>query len=478
MIVGVITESNLKTILETVKAIEHVDIFEWRLDYLSKININAIKSIKEAIQHPIIFTLRCKKQGGYYTGSESERLCLLKELSTLSPDYLDVEYTVKSNFIKAIKAQHPNIKIICSYHNFEKTPEDLNNILSRMYHPHVSIYKIVTYANNIFDNFTVLRFLKAHSTKMDLVSHCMGSLGLLSRILGAIVGNHFYYGNLHQSNLSLIFCPEVDRLVKTYGIKKIDAHTKIFALLGDSVEHSVGHIFHNKQFLDNHRNAVYVKIPLKKHQLKNFFKCIIDFPFEGFSITMPLKEAIIPYVAFLDKEATAMGAVNTLSLYNERWHGTNTDGIGALVPIKKIRDLTKSHVLIIGAGGAAKAIAHVYSNEPIGSLIILNRTLEKAHALAEKQGGQGYDYETFKKRGPMLPFDVVINATPNRLANGAMICDYVIPYVTPNTVVMDVDYGDPSSVLWEKAKAMGCTVISPKAMYEVQALEQIHYWFK
>lgn len=478
MIVGIITEININILLEKVNSIKNVDIFEWRLDYLSEININHIKKIKQTLKKPLIFTLRPENQGGHYKGTETQRLTLLKQLSNLLPEYLDIEHTVDPRFIEAIKNQHPTIKIIRSYHNFEETPHSLPNILSAMEHPDISIYKVITYANNLFDNFTVLRLVKDQTRTINIVAHCMGPIGLLSRVLGAIVGNYFHYGALPQSNAPIPYCPEVNTLAKTYHMNQLNLQTKIFALLGDPVEHSVGHIFHNKHFAEKSRNAVYVKIPLKQNQLKEFFQVIRDFLFKGFSITMPLKETIMPYLAVIDEEAKAMGAVNTLFLRDGQWHGTNTDGIGALTPIKKIQDLKKKHVLIIGAGGAAKAITHIYSKEPIASLTLLNRTLDKAHTLAEKYNGQGYDYETFKQKETKPPFDVVINAIPNAMANEAMVHDAVISHINPHTLVMDVDYGHPPSLLVEKAKAMGCTVIPPQTMYEAQALEQIHHWFE
>lgn len=478
MIVGIIAENNINAVMEKVEANPNVDIFEWRLDYLSAIDIDAIKAIKEIINKPLIFTLRPKNQGGHYEDSEEKRIALLKKLSLLLPEYMDIEYTVAYNIITTIKKQCPSIKIICSYHNFEKTPENITNIWATMERSHVFIYKIITYANTIFDNFSTLHFIKNHSQRINVVSHCMGALGLMSRLLGATVGNYFHYASLSPSCSPIDYCPHVETLKNIYRLNQLNEATKIFALLGDPVEYSVGHIFHNAYFKKNNKNAVYVKIPLKKEELKRFFLEIKEFSFIGLSITMPLKEAIIPYVDYVEKRVVGVDAINTLFLCHGKWYGTNTDGIGAVIPIKKIRQLTNQcHVLIIGAGGAAKAIAQAYSYESIASLTILNRTLTKAHSLAKKVGGQGYNNETFKDRKDKTAFDVVINALPNNVADEAMIHHIVLPYITSNTIVMDIDYGHSPSILSKKAEDLKCVVISPQAMYEAQALEQINYWF-
>ena len=105
MIVGIIAENNINAVMEKVEANPNVDIFEWRLDYLSAIDIDAIKAIKEIINKPLIFTLRPKNQGGHYEDSEEKRIALLKKLSLLLPEYMDIEYTVAYNIITTIKKQ-------------------------------------------------------------------------------------------------------------------------------------------------------------------------------------------------------------------------------------------------------------------------------------------------------------------------------------------------------------------------------------
>ena len=279
MIVGIIAENNINAVMEKVEANPNVDIFEWRLDYLSAIDIDAIKAIKEIINKPLIFTLRPKNQGGHYEDSEEKRIALLKKLSLLLPEYMDIEYTVAYNIITTIKKQCPSIKIICSYHNFEKTPENITNIWATMERSHVFIYKIITYANTIFDNFSTLHFIKNHSQRINVVSHCMGALGLMSRLLGATVGNYFHYASLSPSCSPIDYCPHVETLKNIYRLNQLNEATKIFALLGDPVEYSVGHIFHNAYFKKNNKNAVYVKIPLKKEELKRFFLEIKEFSF-------------------------------------------------------------------------------------------------------------------------------------------------------------------------------------------------------
>ncbi len=379
MLVAVVAENKIDKLLTVIQAIQNdADVIELRLDFLSEINIGRLKAISEKIKIPIILTLRSIEHGGHYSGSERDRLACFHDLAKFNPSYIDMESTIDNSFITNFHRLYPTIKIIRSYHNFTETPERLAPILSTMKHPNVSIYKLITYAKSSLDNFRILNFVKSHVTHTTLVAHCMGKLGLPSRVLGAVIGNYFHYAMVGSENNPAPHCPDLYTLLDIYHFKKINRKTKIFALLGDPIEHSIGHIFHNKQLADLGINAVYLKIQLTGDELPAFFKLIEHLPFQGLSVTMPLKEKIIPYMHSVDPNCQKIGAANTVLVKNGRHYATNTDGLGAIEAIEKRRSVTTSYVLIIGAGGSAQSIAHECSKRKPLSLAIVNRTFSRA----------------------------------------------------------------------------------------------------
>ena len=191
------------------------------------------------------------------------------------------------------------------------------------------------------------------------------------------------------------------------NFKKPNPETKIFALIGSPVNHSIGHIFHNEYFRRLNINALYVKWDINQHELAEavpLLKKLVS----GLSVTMPLKEKIFPYVDKIEPEAQKIGAINTLSLSleNNIWIGSNTDGLGAIkalgVPIKG------KTIAILGASGAARAI--IYTAVCFGAnVLIFNRNKEKAEKLGQLFGAaQAHELSKVTE----FEFDILINTLP------------------------------------------------------------------
>ncbi|MCH9689993.1 MAG: type I 3-dehydroquinate dehydratase [Gammaproteobacteria bacterium] len=479
MITAIIAETTISNLEKAIHATQGtVDIMELRLDYLTQINqdIPSITNLISQIKIPYIITLRSTTMGGHFKGTEAQRLTLLYALAALNPNYIDIESFVTDAFITELHTAYPVIKIIRSYHHFSDTPEDLDTILSRMLHPHVSAYKIVTYATTALDNLRVLHFIQKHTEKFKLVAHCMGALGLPSRVIGAALGNYFTYASINKNNAPVPDCPDVNSLLHTYNLKQLNKKTKICALLGNPVEQSIGHFFHNKQLNARKINAVYVKIKLNPDELTAFFELIKTLPFHGLSITMPLKEKVMTHIDMPDLNCQSIGAANTILIKNQQLYATNTDGVGALDAIEEKQAIQGRHVLIIGAGGAAKAIAHECARRQPLSITILNRTLSTAEALAKQVSGTAYDINLFNPNH-INHIDMIIHTIPDTDSNAAWILKIIKPYRSNKLTFMSIDYSKKSSLLLTQVKNAGCTLINPSEMYTNQALKQIEYWF-
>ena len=364
MLVAVITEQHLDNVLPTIRRVQdQCDAFEWRLDYLTELDIEGLANARSQISHPLIFTLRPVDQGGRYGGDERERLRIIDQLGALQPDYIDLEHKVPDAFISRFHLQYTTVSIMRSYHNFNNTPNDLDGILQSMQHKHCAGYKLITTAQSTIDCLRMLQFVQRVSAMYRIVGHCMGEVGQPSRVIGKVVGNMFTYASISEHNAPAPGALSLQTLNDIYRIRRLTSATAVYGLLGDPIRQSVGHIFHNDNFVQQQIDAVYVKLQVTKSQLGDFFRLITGLPFKGFSVTMPLKNSLAPFVFQVEQQnldpsnanvpdntrimltnINSTVAVNTISIDNNKIIATNTDGLGALNALEHVATVNnKTH---------------------------------------------------------------------------------------------------------------------------------------
>ncbi len=457
MLFATITGPTFSQAIEQIQqALPYADGLELRLDLFATLDIQSILS---HCSLPTIFTLRKKEQGGQFTGTEKERLDALEKLLSLEPSYCDIEYDVDA---AALVKKFPKTTFICSYHNFEKTPQDLLSIYNMMQRPHFTHYKIATHAKTTLDALRMLHFSKQYK---DLSGLCMGEQGHITRILGPIINNLINYACLEEQSNPLGQL-SLQTLVQIYNYRSLNQHTALYALLGDPVSKSIGPLFHNRLFKEQQHNAVYVKLRLQKHELASFFSLQRAMPFQGFSVTTPLKEAILPYLDSVEEE---IGAINTITTHSGIKKGINTDGPGALIALEeKSGAVRNKRIIIIGAGGSSKAIAFEAIRRG-AHVTILNRTAQRAITLAKQLGCKGGGLDALP-----TDYDILINATT------VGMCDDNIPIPTDaiqnHTVIMDIVYREKKTSLICEATKKKCLTIEGKEMFIQQALMQQKAW--
>ena len=336
-------------------------------------------------------------------------------------------------------------RLILSYHNFEETPPDLEEILHMMHRSRpAKFYKIATRARSTLDALRMLEFVRRHPQVIGL---CMGELGSPTRILAPIFGSPIMYASISEEN-ALGQIP-LDTLLQTYHFRKLHPQTPIYGLIGDPISQSPGHIYHNQVMQGK---GVYIKMPIKSSELTSFFSYVRSLPFQGLSVTIPHKEAVLP---FLD-QISELGAVNTISLKEGRLIGTNTDGPAAL---QLLGDVAGKKIFILGAGGSARAITTLLLQQG-AKVTIFNRTLERAQKLA-------CELRCFWKNFDEMTtdYDILINTTP---------CDPAI-HLKPQSLVIDLSLKERSPFL-ERAIKTRTKVISGHHFYVQQARLQQMCW--
>lgn len=192
----------------------------------------------------------------------------------------------------------------------------------------------------------------------------------------------------------------------------------------------------------------------------------------GFSVTMPYKETIMAYMDHYDPLVKIIGAMNTVVNENGKLIGYNTDATGAAQALREKTEIAGKKILLMGAGGAARAIA--YALKELGADIhIYNRTAEKAQELADALGLQTIDYRLI----PQAHFDILINATPIGSPPDTEASLLHADQIPAGSVVMDIiTHPIPTRLLKEAEKA-GAKTVSGERMLLYQAIGQFRLWF-
>ena len=456
-------------ISEMIPASKHADIVELRIDYIPELQ-NSLTCIEESLKSktkPIIITNRPEREGGEFTGSEQDRLHLLQKAIDLGADYVDVEY----DSIKQVTKRNSS-KIIISHHNFKETPHNISKIYDDICQQKPDIVKIVTYANDITDNIRIFELLK--STKVPTISFCMGELGYISRVLTSKFGGFLTFTSLEKGKESAPGQLTVNELSKIYHFKEINRETKLYGIIGNPVSHSMSPAIHNAAFSEKGLNNIYV--PLKIADIDSFMRECRNMDFHGFSVTIPHKESVLPFLDDLDHTARKIGAINTIVYQNEKLIGYNTDCMAAVMGLEcslKETDetLNNKKASIIGAGGAARAIA-LGLKEKGCDITIFNRTIERAERLSHDVQCRFENFEEIHK----LTSDILINTTPIGMFPNVDQTPVPKNVLKGDMVVFDAVYNPTETRLLREAKEKGCHTVNGLSMFINQAAEQFRLW--
>ncbi|MEM2460107.1 MAG: shikimate dehydrogenase [Candidatus Hadarchaeales archaeon] len=253
----------------------------------------------------------------------------------------------------------------------------------------------------------------------------------------------------------------------------ISSKTKVFALIGDPVEGSLSPPMHNAAFRHLGLDCVYVALRVPPSMLKEALLGVRAMGIGGLNVTFPHKTAILPLLDELDPSAEEVGAVNTVKNEGGKLKGFNTDGEGAVRFLReRLGSLKGRRVVLLGAGGAARALAFSLLKEGV-ELTLLNRTVSKAEGLASelrKKGGEVKwgGLERAELREALRSADVLINATPVGMdQRGGTLVTHELMH--PELFVMDLVYHPPETELMKEARRAGAKAENGLGMLLYQA---------
>lgn len=242
----------------------------------------------------------------------------------------------------------------------------------------------------------------------------------------------------------------------------------LLAVLGSPVAHSLSPAMHTAGFhaLNLKDRYTYVAIEVQKSEVATFWDTLHFFPFVGFSITFPLKEVIAPLLGQVTPAAKAIAAVNTAYLSNGVWYGDNTDWMGVRGALESVKSLHKGRLLVLGAGGAARAA--IYAGQSAGAeVLIANRTSAKGRALAKEFGARFVEQDELQAKD----FTHVCNMTTVGMlgSEGSPLREDLL---SAEHVVLDAVYKPRETALLKAAKRANAITLSGVTMLLHQGVAQ------
>jgi 3-dehydroquinate dehydratase/shikimate dehydrogenase len=464
--------SDASSIMERAESLVRDNPFlEFRLDYLSQpaAGLPKLKSFME--MHPeatVIATCRRAVNGGKFRGTVAAQLGMLLKAADSGFQLVDLELqSVQALKTAELEELNNRVGLIISHHNFRNTKK-LEEPFAEMSKYTADFYKVVTTATNLYDNVVMMKFLEANSAKHEMIGLCMGEQGIISRVLGVRAGSIFTFGAATRGEETAPGQATALELRDTYRIDTVDAATQVYGVAGDPVEHSMSPVMMNAAFRRETVNAVYLSLHAKS--LKDLLACVHDIPIRGLSVTMPYKQAIVDELENSDPLTKLVGACNTLVRSADgKLYGFNTDVAGVVVPLEQRLHLAGARILIVGAGGVARAAA--FGLKAKGAEVFLtNRTAEKGQTLARQAKVKYIKRAEVAKQS----FDVIINATSVGLGGNKQS---PLEEKELNTkYVFDLVYVPAETKLIRMALAKGLQVVPGIEMFVQQGARQFEIW--
>lgn len=245
--------------------------------------------------------------------------------------------------------------------------------------------------------------------------------------------------------------------------------TKLYGIMGNPVSHSLSPAMHNAAFAHRGLNNVYVPFPVEDvAKAMDGFRAL---NVKGVSVTIPHKQAVIPFLDAIDPIAAKIGAVNTLIIEEGRITGLNTDWIGANNALKQVTTLHNKKVLLLGAGGSARAIGFGLLEEK-AQLTLASRTPDKGRALAELLSCPWLPLD----QAGSFAADILINATSVGMRPNHHLSPLIDNALAGFSTVMDIVYAPLQTKLLQQAAAAGCATVDGLAMLLLQGVAQFELW--
>jgi shikimate dehydrogenase len=260
--------------------------------------------------------------------------------------------------------------------------------------------------------------------------------------------------------------------------KIMRSEVKTYCIIGDPVKHSLSPSMQNAAFNFLGLNCSYLSFRVPRGELKESIESLRAVGFAGFNVTIPHKVDILNYLDELDPVAKLAGAINTVNNIHGRFKGYNTDVAGFIEPLHTRNvNFNGIKILLLGAGGSARAVIVALQNKQISKIIIATRGHEKARELVKIGSSMGLSCEAASidsAQDLAISSDMIVNTTPLGMNDEQSIIDH--EHIAKGTVVYDIVYRPILTNLLENAKYAGANIVYGYEMLLQQGAKSFEIW--
>jgi 3-dehydroquinate dehydratase / shikimate dehydrogenase len=450
-------------------AVRETSTIELRLDWLAD-DREIGRFISRLAAHPpkgvtLLATCRRKSAGGRYHGSIAKQLIHLADAIRAGCAWYDLEVETASicppELVDVLLGAG---KQLISAHFFKAMPKSLPKVATSLGKNKPDCMKIAARCDSLAECRQLATFGRG---KKNLIVIPMGDVALPARILSLREANGFAYAPVENPTASgQVGLHDINAI---YGAGKITRRTSVYGVIGNPIGHSLSPQLQNAGFAAKRMDAIY--LPFLVEDLPDFISSIAPLQIKGFSVTIPHKERILGHLDDCDALARQIGAVNTVVMRaSGKLCGYNTDYVGVLQTLEKRMKLAGARVLIVGAGGVARAVAFALTQAG-AAVSICARRQKKARVIAEAVGASLIDWSRLKSE----VFDAIVNATPVGM--------HPFPNESPLEardlncrLVFDTIYRPQKTKLLQLAERKGIETVSGVEMFVAQGVAQWEIW--
>jgi 3-dehydroquinate dehydratase/shikimate dehydrogenase len=350
-------------------------------------------------------------------------------------------------------------------------PADLAAIARRIEATRADVVKVVGTAGRPEDNLPVFEALRAVSK--PAIALAMGEAGRISRVLAGKFGALLTFASSDSGAESAAGQIPARLMRELYRADRIGPSTRVYAVMGNPVEHSLSPAIHNTAFAASGIDAVYVRLKVEGDPAATV-RALDAIPIDGYSVTIPHKEAVMAACAAIDPTSRKMRAVNTLIRCDDGYHATNTDVTSAMKVLAEALgtdDFSGKRALVVGAGGVGRAYVHGLTTRG-AAVYVTDIDAARREALAAEAGAAAIAPDEIGQ----VSADVVMNASPIGMWPKVDASPVDAGILRSPMVVFDAVYNPQETRLLKDAVQAGCTTISGVEQFVGQAVEQFELW--
>jgi 3-dehydroquinate dehydratase / shikimate dehydrogenase len=457
------------------RTLHHTRTVELRLDYLRSPRERATFLRQLAANPPgrgatLIATCRSVPGGGRFRGSPAAQREALAAAVRAGCQWCDVEIEVARDWPNAQRRRDLRpARVLVSFHDFRGTPRNLTALARQLERSGADAIKIAAECRRLQDAARMLALARGRRKRVIVP---MGELAQPARVLALREGSALAYAPIETATApgqtSLENFAQLGGPGRPSGARWLTRKTRVYGVIGDPVAHSLSPLMQNAAFALRRQNAIYLAFHVVA--LRDFLGAVGPLGISGFSVTLPHKEEMLRRLDDCDPLAREIGAVNTVVVRSGgELYGYNTDYVGVLRALERRVRIAGSRVLLLGAGGAARAAAFALARGG-AEVSIWSRRPERARSLARAAGGESIERALIGRQH----FDAIVNCTPvglyphggSPLRAAELDC----------RIVMDMIYRPRETELLRAARRRGIETISGVDMFVAQGVAQWEIW--